>query len=74
MKAADLELMRLIDEQHLKTPFYGARKMAVVLTRSGHEVGRKRVTRLMRLMGIETIYRKPNLSRRTRNTRYTRIY
>jgi putative transposase len=64
MKAADLELMRLIDEQHLKTPFYGARKMAVVLTRSGHKVGRKRVTRLMRLMGIETIYRKPNLSRR----------
>jgi putative transposase len=38
--------------------------MAVVLTRSGHKVGRKRVTRLMRLMGIETIYRKPNLSRR----------
>ena len=62
--AGDLELMRLIDEQYLKTPFYGARKMAVVLTRSGHHVGRKRVTRLMRVMGIEAIYRKPNLSRR----------
>jgi putative transposase len=63
-RAGDLELMRLIDEQYLKTPFYGARKMAVVLTRSGHHVGRKRVTRLMRVMGIEAIYRKPNLSRR----------
>jgi putative transposase len=62
--AGDLELMRLIDERYLKTPFYGARKMAVVLTRSGHQVGRKRVTRLMRVMGIEAIYRKPNLSRR----------
>ena len=56
--------MRLIDELHLERPFYGARKIAVVLSRSGHAVGRKRVTRLMRLMGIETIYRKPNLSRR----------
>ena len=56
--------MRLIDELHLERPFYGARKIAVVLSRCGHEVGRKRVTRLMRLMGIETIYRKPNLSRR----------
>jgi putative transposase len=62
--AADLALMRLIDELHLKWPFYGARKIAVVLCRDGHKVGRKRVTRLMRLMGIETIYRKPNLSRR----------
>jgi len=61
---ADLALMRLLDELHLKWPFYGARKIAVVLCRDGHKVGRKRVTRLMRLMGIETIYRKPNLSRR----------
>jgi transposase InsO family protein len=56
--------MRLIDELHLKRPFYGAGKIAVVLCRDRHKVGRKRVTRLMRLMGIETIYRKPNLSRR----------
>jgi putative transposase len=62
--AADLELMRRIDELYLKRPFYGARKIAVVLTREGHKVGRKRVTRLMRVMGIEAIYRKPNLSRR----------
>jgi len=64
VKAADLDLMNLIDRLHLERPFYGARKLAVVLSRSGHKVGRKRVTRLMRLMGIETIYRKPNLSRR----------
>jgi putative transposase len=64
VKAADLDLMKLIDRLHLERPFYGARKIAVVLSRSGHKVGRKRVTRLMRLMGIETIYRKPNLSRR----------
>jgi putative transposase len=63
-RGGDLELMRLIDEQYLRTPFYGARKMAVVLRRSGHHVGRKRVTRLMRVMGIEAIYRKPNLSQR----------
>ena len=64
VKQADLDLMLLIDKLHLERPFYGARKIAVVLSRSGHPVGRKRVTRLMRLMGIEAIYRKPNLSRR----------
>lgn len=60
----DLETMRLIDRLHLERPFYGARKIAIVLTQGGHTVGRKRVTRLMRVMGIETLYRKPNLSRR----------
>jgi len=63
-RAHDLETMRLIDELHLKHPFYGARKIAVVLTQGGHKIGRKRVARLMRLMGIEVLYRKPNLSRR----------
>jgi putative transposase len=64
VKAADLALMELIDRLHLEKPFYGARKIAVVVSRSGDKIGRKRVTRLMRLMGIQTIYRKPNLSRR----------
>jgi putative transposase len=64
VKEADLILMGLIDRLHLEKPFYGARKIAVVLSRSGDKIGRKRVTRLKRLMGIETIYRKPNLSRR----------
>jgi putative transposase len=64
VKPADLDLMGRIDRLHLERPFYGARKIAVVLSQAGPSVGRKRVTRLMRLMGIETIYRKPNLSRR----------
>jgi len=41
VSTADLVLMRLIDEQYMKTPFYGARKIAVVLSRSGHQVRRK---------------------------------
>jgi len=61
---ADLGLMQRIDRLHLERPFYGARKIAVILSQSGPVVGRKRVTRLMRLMGIEAVYRKPNLSRR----------
>ena len=51
--------MRLIDEQYLKTPYFGSRKMAVWLTTHGHTVNRKRIQRLMRLMGIEAIYQKP---------------
>jgi putative transposase len=57
--AEDLTLMRLLDEQYLKTPFYGSRRMAVHLRRLGHAVNRKRVQRLMRKMGLETIYRRP---------------
>jgi putative transposase len=51
--AENLALMRAIDEQYLRTPFYGSRKLAVVLG-----VNRKRIQRLMRLMGIEAIYPK----------------
>lgn len=51
--AANLSLMRRIDEQYLATPFYGSRRMSVMLN-----VNRKRVQRLMRLMGIEAIYPK----------------
>jgi putative transposase len=56
--------MRKIDEQYLKTPFYGARRMEDFLERQGYEVNRKRVQRLMRLMGLEAIYPKPRLSQR----------
>jgi putative transposase len=55
----NLALMRWIDEQYLRTPFYGSRRMTVVLGRAGHEVNRKRIQRLMRLMGLEAIYPKP---------------
>ena len=62
--AENLHLMRLIDEQYLKTPFYGSRKMTHYLREKGYPVNRKRVQRLMRLMGIEAIYAKPKTSQR----------
>ncbi len=57
--AANLALMRCIDEQYLRTPFYGSRRMAAWLRRQGQPVNRKRVQRLMRRMGLEAIYPKP---------------
>lgn len=57
--ATNLKLMRWIDEQYLRTPYYGSRRMTVWLQGEGHEVNRKRVQRLMRLMGLEAIYPKP---------------
>jgi putative transposase len=61
--ADDLAVMRRIDELHLEYPFYGSRRMAVVLREDGWTVNRKRVQRLMRVMGLEAIYQKPNTSR-----------
>lgn len=58
----DLLLMRLLDEQYTRTPFYGKRKMVVFLQEQGYAVDRKRVRRLMQRMGLETIYPKPRLS------------
>ena len=58
----NLNLMRLIDEQYLSTPFYGFRKMTEHLRKLGYGVNRKRVRRLMRLMGLMAIYQKPNTS------------
>jgi putative transposase len=56
--------MRAIDELYLAHPFYGSRQMTRALRREGYAViGRKPVQRLMRLMGLEAIYQKPNLSR-----------
>ena len=62
VSAAELELMRRLDELHLEHPFLGARKLAELLRRAGYAVGRRHVGTLMRRMGIETIYRKPPLS------------
>lgn len=59
----DLELMRLIDEQFLKTPVYGSRRMTAHLRQAGHEVNRKRVQRLMVRMGLTAIYPGPNTSK-----------
>lgn len=58
----NLTLMRLIDEQFLRTPFYGSRQMARHLRREGYCVGRHRVRRLMRQMGIIAIYQTPKTS------------
>lgn len=61
--AHNLRLMRLIDEQYTAHPFYGSRKMTTWLQEEHQEeVNRKRVQRLMRLMGLEAIYPKPKLS------------
>jgi len=59
----NLELMRLIDEEFLRHPFYGSRKMKAYLSRRGFPVNRKQVQRLMRLMGLGSIAPKPNTSR-----------
>lgn len=58
----NLRLMRLLDEQYTRTPFYGSRRMTVWLEEQGYGVNRKRVSRLMTLMGIEAVYPKPKLS------------
>ena len=62
-RAEDLDLMALMDRQYLKTPFYGSRKMKAWLLQQGYLVSRKKVRRLMRLMGLEAIYRRPNTSK-----------
>jgi putative transposase len=54
--------MRRLDELHLAHPVYGSRKLQVLLARDGWAVNRKRVVRLLRLMGIEAIYCKPRTS------------
>jgi len=58
----DLTLMKLIDRQYLATPFYGARKIAAWLKSQGHRANRKRIRRLMRIMGLKAIYRRPRTS------------
>lgn len=55
--------MRLLDEQFTKTPFYGVRKMTAWLNTIGERVNKKRIARLMRIMGLEAIYPKPRLSK-----------
>jgi putative transposase len=61
---ADLVLMRRIDELHLEHPFAGSRMLRDMLRMEGYEVGRKHVASLMRRMGIEPLYRRPNTSKR----------
>ena len=60
--AENLALMALIDREYTDHPFRGSRGMRAWLRRGGHKVNRKRVQRLMRLMGLEAVYPKPRLS------------
>jgi putative transposase len=62
ISAKDVELMRQIDEIHLMYPFYGSRNIRNELWGKGYDIGRDRVRRLMRRMGIEALYVKPRLS------------
>ncbi len=61
---SDLQLMRRIDELHLEYPFAGSRMLRDMLRREGQQIGRKHVRTLMKRMGIEALYRKPNTSQR----------
>ena len=61
--ANDLAVMRRIDELHLELPFYGSRRMTFELNKEGRGVNRKRVRRLMRLMGIEALVPRPGTSK-----------
>lgn len=58
----NLKLMRLLDEQYLQTPFYGSRRMTAWLHQVGYAVNRKRVQRLMGLMGLEAVFPKKQTS------------
>jgi putative transposase len=60
----NLRLMRRIDEEYLRHPFYGSRQMSAWLKSQGAAANRKRVRRLMRLMGLEAIYPKPRTTQR----------
>jgi putative transposase len=60
--AENLQLMRLLDDQYTRTPFYGIRRMTVWLRQQGYAVNTKRVARLLHTMGLETIYPQPRLS------------
>ena len=59
----NLDLMKLMDRQYLKTPFYGSRRLAEWLKSQGRAINRKRVRRLMQAMGLEAIYRRPRTSK-----------
>jgi putative transposase len=63
--AENLRLMRLIDEQYLAAPFYGSRRMTAWLIRRGEPVNRKRIQRLMRIMGLEAIHPGPRTTKRS---------
>ncbi len=71
----NLKLMALIDRQYMKTPFFGSRQMSSWLRRQGYAVGRKRIRRLMKLMGLHGVTPGPETSRKYPENRvYPRIF
>ena len=65
--------MRLLDQQYTETPYYGVRRMTAWLRSQGYAVNHKRVARLLRTMGMETIYPKPRMRSRIPPIACTRI-
>src|SRR6202163_4327486 len=63
VSSEELAIMALIDRQYLARPYYGSRRMAAWLATQGHRVNRKRVQRLMRLIGLVAVYQRPNTSK-----------
>lgn len=62
--AENLSLLRLLDEQYFKTPFYGVRRLLALLQQQGYAINGKRVRRLMGIMGWQTIYRRPRTTKK----------
>src|SRR4051795_4676025 len=71
VSAAALAVMRRMDELHLEFPFAGSRMLRDLLNKEGFEIGRRRVAALMKRMGIEALYRKPDTSKPAPGTRST---
>lgn len=69
----NVQLMHRIDEVYMKHPYFGYRRMTRTLKNQGYLVNRKRIRRLMQLMGLEAVYPKPNLSKRL-HAKYCRPY
>ena len=63
LPAADLAIMRRMDELHLEFPFAGSRMLRDLLKQEGIDIGRRHVSTLMKRMGLEALYRKPNTSK-----------
>src|ERR1700747_1083105 len=61
--AEDLAIMALIDRHYLARPYYGSRRMAAWLATQGHQVNRKRVQRLLRLLGLAAVYPRPDTTK-----------
>jgi putative transposase len=74
VSVADLNIMRRLDTLHLDYPFVGSRMLRDMLAREGVSIGRRHVRTLMKKMGIEAIYRRPNTSKAAPDIRFIPIF